>query len=452
MTTVIKKNNVPNGWITIKLGDFVENEKGKKPKSLRTDKSAKFSIPYVDIKAFEQGIVGQYTDGENCRLCYDNDLLMVWDGSRSGLVGKGVNGALGSTLVRLNFHGICNDYAFYFLKSKYLPINSRAKGTGTPHVDPDLLLNYEFPLPPLPEQQWIVDKIEELFSDLDNGIENLKLLQEKLKVYRQAVLKYVFEGKLTANWRKKNADKLEPAEKLLKKIKVQRQQHYEDQLKRWEKDVAIWEEKGRKEKRPIKPKKSLKLPPLTNDELAKLFELPKVWKWSRLAEIADIKGGITKDQKKNYYNGRSVPYLRVANVQRGYLDLSEIKKIEASEELIYRLLLQDGDVLFTEGGDRDKLGRGCVWNGEISECIYQNHIFRARFYLDSMYSQIISWFGNSFGQIYFMKEGKQTTNLASINLTKLRNFPIPIIPCPASRVFSFNVSYNSLSSMIHHGH
>ncbi len=185
--------------VIVKLGSFVEHEKGKKPKRMQSESDSVFSIPYINIKAFEQGIVDKYTDGENCIFCDEDNFLMVWDGSRSGYVGKGIYGALGSTLMKLNFPGIENDYAYYFLSSKYLEINTRAKGTGTPHVDSSLLWNYNFPIYPLPEQRAIVAKIEQLFSELDNGIENLKAAKEQLKIYRQAVLKKAFEG----GWEKK---------------------------------------------------------------------------------------------------------------------------------------------------------------------------------------------------------------------------------------------------------
>ena len=198
-----KHTALPLHWKVVKLGKFVEKQKGKKPKHLSDKLTDRFNIPYVDIKAFEKNIIRQYTDGERCVLCEDDDFLIVWDGSRSGLVGKAIKGALGSTLVRINFPGVFNDYAFYFLRSKFLEINTRAKGSGTPHVDPDLLWNYDFPLPPLPEQHRIVAKIEELFSELDNGIASLQKAKAQLKTYRQAVLKWAFEGKLTEEWREK---------------------------------------------------------------------------------------------------------------------------------------------------------------------------------------------------------------------------------------------------------
>ena len=181
-------------WETVKLGEFATHEKGKKPKNQKTEQDEVFKFPYINIEAFEKGIIETYTDGEKCRFCFEDDFLMVWDGSRSGLVGKGMNGALGSTLVRINLSGIENNYAYHFLSSKYQEINTRAKGSGTPHVDPYLLWNYDFSICSLPEQRAIVAKIEELFSDLDKGIADLKKAQDQLKAYRQAVLKKAFEG------------------------------------------------------------------------------------------------------------------------------------------------------------------------------------------------------------------------------------------------------------------
>lgn len=203
--------NHPQSWSVIPLGEFVDSEKGKKPKSQKKFSDKEYLYPYVDIEAFEKGNIKSWTNGEGCRLCSKDDFLMVWDGSRSGLVGKGMSGALGSTLVRINFPEIENDYAYYFLQSKYLEINTRAKGSGTPHVDPDLLWNYQFPIAPVQEQKRIVTKIEELFSELDDGTESLKTARVQLEMYRQAVLKSAFEGKLVSTeskWQETSLGKL----------------------------------------------------------------------------------------------------------------------------------------------------------------------------------------------------------------------------------------------------
>ena len=188
---------LPEGWRWVKLGKFVKAIKGKKPKSLSKVLTATHSIPYVNIKAFESNTIDEYTDGDGAVLCNDGDFLMVWDGSRSGYVGRAIKGALGSTLVKLEFPEIHDEYAYYFLESKFIEINTRAKGVGIPHVDPNLLWNYDLLIPPLPTQQKIVAKIEALFTELDAGVEKLKAAQQQLKVYRQAVLKAAFEGELT---------------------------------------------------------------------------------------------------------------------------------------------------------------------------------------------------------------------------------------------------------------
>lgn len=190
-------NKLPKDTKVVKLGAYVESVKGKKPKRISNIKTKDCPLPYVNIKAFEKSEIDEYTDGAGCVLCEDGDFLMVWDGSRSGYVGKGIKGALGSTLVKLNFPDIDNNYAYYFLQSKYLEINTRAKGVGIPHVDPNLLWNYDLLIPSKKQQAAIVSKIEELFSELDNGIANLKTAQQQLKTYRQSVLKWAFEGKLT---------------------------------------------------------------------------------------------------------------------------------------------------------------------------------------------------------------------------------------------------------------
>ncbi len=188
-------NNIPKHWQVKKLGEYIISVKGKKPKRLSPIKTKEYSIPYVNIKAFEKNEIDEYTDGKGCVLCEEGDFVMVWDGSRSGYVGKAIKGALGSTLVKLNFPDIENNYAYYFLQSKFIEINTKAKGVGIPHVDPSILCNYMLPIPPLPEQHAIVAKIEELLSDLENGKQQLLTAQKQLKVYRQSLLKAAFEGK-----------------------------------------------------------------------------------------------------------------------------------------------------------------------------------------------------------------------------------------------------------------
>ena len=172
---------------------------------------------------------------------------------------------------------------------------------------------------------------------------------------------------------------------------------------------------------------------LQRSAATRLFDRPD-WPWTVLGEVAALKGGITKDSKREA-DPRYVeyPYLRVANVQRGFLDLSEVTTIRADRDKAEKLVLQPGDILFTEGGDRDKLGRGWVWDGQIANCIHQNHVFRARLTNGDFDPRFVSVHANTWGQQWFETHGKQTTNLASINLTTLKSFPVPAPPLDEQR-------------------
>lgn len=151
------------------------------------------------------------------------------------------------------------------------------------------------------------------------------------------------------------------------------------------------------------------------------------WPVKPLGEICEIVSGITKDSKKQGGGFREVPYLRVANVQRLRLDLSEVKTIPAKESAISSYRLEPGDILLNEGGDRDKLGRGWIWQGQISECIHQNHVFRARIRSGEAIPKWIAYYANTNeSRAYFLATGKQTTNLASISKKNLSALPVPL--------------------------
>jgi len=148
-------------------------------------------------------------------------------------------------------------------------------------------------LPPFAEQQRIVEKIEELFSALDQGIESLKTAKKQLKVYRQVVLKWAFEGKLTEKWRSQiQQEKLDikTGEELLAQIKAERENRYQQQLAEWEEAVREWEAIGKSGKRPTKPQKRKALPPVTHAELNELPKLPNDWCWVKLGEITEVTG------------------------------------------------------------------------------------------------------------------------------------------------------------------
>ncbi|WP_299496299.1 restriction endonuclease subunit S [uncultured Shewanella sp.] len=153
--------------------------------------------------------------------------------------------------------------------------------------------------------------------------------------------------------------------------------------------------------------------------------LPKGWCVNVLGELASIASGITLGKDLSGVRVVLVPYLRVANVQDGYLDLSEVKSIAVPEVDADKYVLQYGDVLMNEGGDFDKLGRGTVWREEIPECCHQNHVFRVRADTRKLrFDYLAYWSASPFGKHYFVLNSKQSTNLASINSTQLKAFPV----------------------------
>lgn len=154
-----------------------------------------------------------------------------------------------------------------------------------------------------------------------------------------------------------------------------------------------------------------------------------------LRRVATIHTGLTVDDSR--VDGTETvtrPYLRVANVQDGYLALEDLTEIAVSPRLAARCELRPGDVLMTEGGDLDKLGRGTVWPGTVPGCLHQNHVFAVRPHgdkLDSAYLALVT--STHRARAYFESTGTRTTNLASTNASKIGDFPIPLRPLSLQR-------------------
>ncbi|MGX5835057.1 restriction endonuclease subunit S [Aeromonas piscicola] len=153
--------------------------------------------------------------------------------------------------------------------------------------------------------------------------------------------------------------------------------------------------------------------------------LPKEWEVCPLGSISSIASGITLGKDLSKMTTVRVPYLRVANVQDGYLDLTEVKFVDVPEAEATKYLLLYGDVLMNEGGDFDKLGRGAVWRNEVEGCCHQNHVFRVRTVQAELRPEFLAyWSASTYGKRYFILNSKQSTNLASINSTQLKAFPV----------------------------
>lgn len=161
---------------------------------------------------------------------------------------------------------------------------------------------------------------------------------------------------------------------------------------------------------------------LLSSAKAHLFESQVINRWPAfsLGDIADIRAGVTLGRQLRH-STVTLPYLRVANVQDGYFDLHEIKEVPILTGEQEKWRLRDGDILLTEGGDWDKLGRGAVWHEAVPNCIYQNHIFRVRLNPAEFDPEFVSaLIGSPYGKSYFQSAAKKTTNLATVNQKELK--------------------------------
>lgn len=327
--------------------------------------------------------------------CFENGKAAIVKDMPNGI-------GAGSTefyVLRPLLDSISSDYIFSVIKSyEFLQTGAEnmTGAVGLRRVPKKFVEDFKINLPPLAEQKVIADKLDELLAQVESTKARLDAIPAILKSFRQSVLAAAVSGKLTKEWRGDNESSL--ISQLLEKVDQRRLD------KRSEKFAF----------KPFRP-----------DEVT--LEIPKVWEWVRLARIAEIVSGVAKGSKSKD-ELIELPYLRVANVQRGYLNLDEIKQISVSANNAENLYLKKGDILFNEGGDIDKLGRGWIWEEQVKNCIHQNHVFRARSYSPSIQSKYISHYGNSEGKEYFLREGTQSVNLANINKTTLSLLPIPLPP------------------------
>ena len=418
-------------WERVLLSDIADAQNGFAFKSGFFDREK--GVPLIRIRDIsspetEHRYFGEYHVEYVVR---SGDILIGMDGDFTAARWRGGDALLNQRVCRLALTSDLFDERFFFLcLQPYLDaINAETSSVTVKHLSSKTVQSIPLPLPPLAEQRRLVAKIEELFSELDKGLESLQTAREQLEVYGQAVLKQAFEGKLTASWREKYAGSVETVGERLCRMVQLRESRERDDLAGWKQLVRAWEERGERGPKPSRPSRFKPPEPIDPTELDNLPGVPESWRYVRLAEIAKIGTGMSVSSRRKVADPIEVPYLRVANVQRGHLDLDEIKTMTIERSHLPRLELASWDVLFNEGGDRDKLGRGWVWNSQIEPCITQNHVFRARpLLLSELHSKWISYWGNSFGRRYFERQGKQTTNLASINKTVLSRFPVPLPP------------------------
>ncbi|HGB6505374.1 TPA: restriction endonuclease subunit S, partial [Salmonella enterica subsp. diarizonae serovar 61:z52-z57:-] len=241
------------------------------------------------------------------------------------------------------------------------------------------------------------DELAENWARISEHFDTLFTTEASIDALKQTILQLAVMGKLVPQ-----DPNDEPASELLKRIAQEKAQLMKDG----------------------KIKKQKPLPPISDEE--KPFELPEGWEWCLFEDVVDIQSGITKGRNLANRKLITVPYLRVANVQRGYLDLSEVKEIDIPAEEKDKYHVIKGDLLITEGGDWDTVGRTTVWCHDWY-IANQNHVFKGRIIGQDIDPYWLETYMNSpYSRDYFASASKQTTNLASINKTQLRGCPVAI--------------------------
>ena len=331
-------------------------------------------------------------------------------------------------VVRLGTSAIDPKYVMYAINSARIraDIDTYSSGSTRKRVSRRNLARVTVPLAPRYEQRRIVAKIEELFSELDKGIESLKTARRQLEVYRQSVLKHAFEGKLTAQWREESKDKLETPKELLTRIKKERTAQYALQLQEWSTAVKEWENGGKVGTKPLKPKAPANVADIANETAAELPGLPAGWRWFHLDSIADVSGGLTKNQTRSKLPHK-MKYLRVANVYADQILTDNVHEIGVTDAEARKVALKVGDLLVVEGnGSMDQIGRVAMWNGELSVCGHQNHLIRVRLANGFEPRFVLQFLLSPQGRDSIVKEASSTSGLHTLSISKVSNLVVPV--------------------------
>ncbi|HGB2386129.1 TPA: restriction endonuclease subunit S, partial [Salmonella enterica subsp. enterica serovar Aberdeen] len=334
------------------------------------------------------------------------------------------------------------NFIYYYLRSPVFInyVESCQTGVAYPAINDKQFFSGIIAVPPSSEQARITKKIKELMSLCDqleqHSLTSLDAHQQLVETLLTTLTDSQNADELTENWARisEHFDTLfttEPSIEALKQTILQlavmgklvpqdpNDEPASELLKRIAQEKAQLVKDG-------KIKKQKPLPPISDEE--KPFELPDGWEWCLFEDVVDIQSGITKGRNLANRKLISIPYLRVANVQRGYLDLSEVKEIDIPEEEKDKYHVIKGDLLITEGGDWDTVGRTTVWCHDWY-IANQNHVFKGRIIGQDIDPYWLETYMNSpYSRDYFASASKQTTNLASINKTQLRGCPVAIPP------------------------
>jgi len=331
-------------------------------------------------------------------------LLISWSATLGAYIWRGEEALLNQHIYKVKPHDhVSKKYLYYVADFSDDELMRRAHGSGMKHVTKDVFESFPIPLPSLPEQRRIVAKIEELFSNLDAGMDDLQAADKQLERYRLSVLQAAVEGRLTADWRR-NHDP-EPADQLHNRIRTEKQRLYE---------------KGEIRK----PKER---PAPVEDEIP--FRIPDGWSWIRITELMyNWRSGL---ERRNSEQGseREYPYIKMGDITNdGRLTLDSITRVDAEPEDVEKYKLSRGDFLFNVRNSKKLVGKSCVFDIESNEThLFNNNILRVDFGENVSTKYINYWFCSAAGRDMLEELKSSTTNVAAIYH---KDFFTCIVPLP----------------------
>ena len=319
--------------------------------------------------------------------------------------------------------GVCPGFLFYkALSSDFVnQVSGMQYGVSYPAVNDEQVRDQSLWLPPTAEQYRIVTKIDELCSELDAGIESLKNAHAQLEMYRQAVLQHTFEGKLTAQWREENKDRLNTRRQLLAILKQKRVERHEQQLRDWQTAVAAWNDQGRRGEKPRKPKKLPTVMGLAREVLSTLPSVADAWTWQKIAWMTC---GVEYGTAAKSAPSGEVPVLRMGNIRRGQFDWSDLVYTSDYDEA-EKYRLHDGDVLFHRTNSPELVGKTAIYRGSCP-AIFAGYLIRINHISSVVDGQFLNFYLNSHvARRYGNTVKTDGVNQSNINGAKLLDYPFP---------------------------
>jgi len=414
--------NLPSSWIASTLGESFKWGSGGTPRSGVQEYYAGGNIPWLIIGDLNDGVVNssqtaitdQGLKDSSAKLVEPGTILVAMYGSigKLGIAGKAL--ATNQAIAFAYKNEIDPMYLFYFLMRIRGRLISLGKGATQLNISQTVIKAFPFVIAPLAEQHRIVAKIEELFSELDKGVENLKLVQEQLKVYRQALLKHAFEGKLTAKWREKNVEIFETVEVMLTRIQLERQKIHRQQ-------IIDWEASGKKGGKPRMPKL---LDPLATEELKKLPNLPEGWGWVQYGNLCSfVRNGISAKPGGD----TGVPIFRISAVRPLYFDMADIRYLDNSNGDFDSYYLERGDLVFTRyNGSRHYVGV-CAEYRSDEKRLFPDKLVQTRVSSNQISTSYLERALNSrYSRAFIETKIRTTAGQSGISGDDIRNIPVPL--------------------------